>query len=98
MFPTATLPFSTISPPRVALSWSPTNLNSLNRRFETLHPREIMRWGLITYGPDISLATGFSPSGIVLLHMASQLRQRVNVFYLQTDLLFPETLDLRDHL
>ncbi|GAB4579546.1 MAG: phosphoadenylyl-sulfate reductase [Anaerolineales bacterium] len=94
----APLPFPTLTPSRAALAWSPTNLASLNRRFENAHPCEIMRWGLTTYGPDITLATGFSPSGIVLLHLASQLRPRVNVFYLQTDLLFPETMALRDRL
>ena len=55
------------------------------------------RWGLTTFGKDIALATGFGPSGIVLLHLISRMRQNPTVFYLQTDLLFPETLELRDH-
>jgi phosphoadenosine phosphosulfate reductase len=95
MLYTASLP--SFSPLHIALSWSPANLSHINHRFENRHPREVLRWGLTTYGTDIVMATGFSPSGIVLLHMASQMR-RVNAFYLQTDLLFPETLELRDHL
>ena len=48
--------------------------------------------GLTTFGKDIALATGFGPSGIVLLHLISRMRG-TPVFYLQTDLLFPETLE-----
>lgn len=78
--------------------WYPANLPSINRRFEFLDPRETLRWGLATFGEDITLASGFGPSGIVLMHMATRIRPNLKVFYLQTDLLFPETLALRDRL
>ena len=78
--------------------WLPANYDSLSRRFESQHPREVIRWALTTYGQDTALATGFGPSGIVLIHLVSQLRPKTSVFYLQTDLLFPETLELRDRL
>lgn len=93
-----------ISPPQpprslpLATLWFPANLEPLSRRFERQHPREVVRWGLITYGEDIALATGFGPSGIVLMHLAAQVRPDTIFFYLQTDLLFPETLELRDRL
>ena len=80
------------------MRWQPANLEPLSRRFERQHPREALRWGLTTYGHAIVLATGFGPSGIVLMHLASQLRPETTVFYLQTDLLFPETMALRDRL
>jgi phosphoadenosine phosphosulfate reductase len=89
---------STQTTPIQTHSWFPANYDSLSRRFERQHPREVIRWGLTVYGRDIAIATGFGPSGIVLMHLASQLRQDVTVFYLQTDLLFPETMDLRDRL
>jgi phosphoadenosine phosphosulfate reductase len=79
-------------------SWQPANLGWINRRFENLPPQEALRYGLVTYGDKIVLASGFGPSGIVLMHMVSRIRPNTTVFYLQTDLLFPETMALRDEL
>jgi phosphoadenosine phosphosulfate reductase len=79
-------------------SWFPANLAPLNRRFEKLPAADVLRWGLTTFADDIVLSTGFGPSGIVLMHMVSQIRPKTAVFYLQTNLFFPETLALRDEL
>lgn len=79
-------------------TWFPANLVPLNRRFEKLQAVDLLRWGLTTFADDIVLATGFGPSGVVLMHMVSQIRPKTAVFYLQTNLFFPETLALRDQL
>ncbi|MAU01746.1 MAG: phosphoadenylyl-sulfate reductase [Anaerolineaceae bacterium] len=79
-------------------SWFPANLDPLNSRFENLQATDVLRWGLTTFADDIVLSTGFGPSGIVLMHMVSQIRPKTAVFYLQTNLFFPETLALRDEL
>jgi phosphoadenosine phosphosulfate reductase len=79
-------------------SWFPANLPSLNRRFARLEPEDVLNWGLTTFGRETAVATGFGPTGIVLLHMVAELRPKTAVFYLQTDLFFPETLALRDKL
>jgi phosphoadenosine phosphosulfate reductase len=84
--------------PEQTQSWYPANLEPLSKRFDRQHPREVLRWGLTTFGKDLALATGFGPSGVVLLHLISRMRNKATVFYLQTDLLFPETLALRDRL
>ena len=86
-----------MTPPR-SLNWFPANLEAFNRRFEERTPEAILRWGLTTFNEDIVLATGFGPSGVVLMHMVSQIRPQTAVFYLQTDLFFTETLALRDEL
>jgi phosphoadenosine phosphosulfate reductase len=78
--------------------WQPANLHAIGRRFDRQHPRNVLRWALTTYAQEIALATGFGPSGIVLMHMVSELRPRTTIFYLQTDLLFPESMELRDEL
>lgn len=85
-------------PSAAILPWMPANLDPISQRFERKHPRELLQWGATTFGDDIVMATGFGVSGVVLMHMASQLRTRLTVFYLQTDLLFPETMELRDRL
>lgn len=98
MIDLATISPETITETAAALSWFPANLPSLNRRFSRLEPRDLLNWGLTTFGPETAVATGFGPTGIVLLHMVAKIRPRTAVFYLQTDLFFPETLVLRDKL
>ena len=79
-------------------SWTSVSFANTNRRFAAHQPEQILRWGLNTFAPHVALSTGFGPSGVVLMHMVSQMRSQVAVFYLDTDLLFPETLVLRDEL
>ncbi len=81
-----------------ALRWFPANLEGLNHAFEKKHPRDILRWGLAIYGRDMPLATGFGPSGIVMLHLACQETRNFRAFFLQTDLHFEETMVLRRQL
>ncbi len=79
-------------------NWRPANLENINQRFEDQPPEELLRWALATYGDSLVVATGFGGSGIVQMHMIAQFRPKTTFFYLQTDLLFPETLALRDEL
>lgn len=78
--------------------WSPDTLRALNHQFEDASPRTMMQWAFESFGHGAVLGTGFGPSGIVLLHLLSRLRPNTTVFYLDTGLLFPETLALRDRL
>lgn len=58
-------------------------------------PGEILQWALDRYGDDVSLACSFGGvSSLVMLHMIEELRPSVEVFYIDTDYLFPETLQL----
>ncbi|MDJ0756018.1 MAG: phosphoadenylyl-sulfate reductase [Ardenticatenaceae bacterium] len=79
-------------------SWFPANLAGLNCRFEPQSPTDLLRWGLAALGEDVVLATGFGLSGIVLMHLVSQIRPGTTVFYLQTDLHFDETMALKERL
>jgi len=59
---------------------------------------DVLRWGFDAFGAGIVLATSFGPQSIVLMHRIAELRPETTVFYLDTDLLFPETYALRDEL
>lgn len=78
--------------------WTPEMLRHYNDAFEGRTPRDILQWGLETFSPDVAMATGFGPSGIVLAHYLAGLNPKTTIFYLETDLLFPETYALRDAL
>jgi phosphoadenosine phosphosulfate reductase len=78
--------------------WTVNELKQASDELEGSSPELILRWGFENFTPDIVLATGFGPEGVVLMHMASEIRPETKVFYLDTDLLFPETYALRDEL
>src|ERR1044072_6310828 len=54
----------------------------------------VLRWALHEFGPDVALATGFGAEGCVLIRMLSEIDRNARMFYLDTDLLFPEMYEL----
>jgi len=84
--------------PVETLEWTPESIKQVNATLEGSSPETILRWGFENFAPSIVLATGFGPEGIVLMHLVSQIRPETTVFYLDTDLLFAHTYELRDEL
>jgi len=73
----------------------------ISREFEGASPQAILRWAIEEFAPEVALATGFGAEGCVLVSMLSAvapISQSMRIFYLDTDLLFPETYALRDQL
>ena len=73
-------------------------LQAISHELERESPEAILRWALRTFGPDVALATGFGAEGCVLIHQVSCISKNARIFYLDTDLLFPETYELRAQL
>ncbi len=72
-------------------------LAELNQRFAQASPEDVLRWAADRFSPDLSLSCSFGgASGMVLLDMVAKLKLQVEVFYLDTGLLFLETYALRD--
>ena len=72
-------------------------LKRLSDGLEGKEPQAILRWAVQEFQPGLTLACSFGgPSGMVLLDMVMQIDPSVEVFYLDTDFLFPETYKLRD--
>ena len=74
------------------------DLPLLAANFERSYPHEIIAWAAHTYGSRLAMATGFGPEGIVIMHIVDQVAPKTRIFYLDTDLFFPETYALRDQL
>src|SRR5438105_1406827 len=70
----------------------------INERFQEATPWEILRWGVETFFPRLTMATAFGPEGCVILHMLAEIEPRVRVFNLETGYQFAETLVLRDRI
>lgn len=68
------------------------------QHLEGAYPEDVLAWGFETFGDGAAMATGFGPSGVSLMHMLARVKPDATVFYLDTDLLFPETHDLKRQL
>ena len=78
--------------------WTRASLKPLSDQLEGHPPQEILQWGVDNFAPGLVLATGFGPEGVVLMHQLSRIAPETTIFYLDTELLFPETYALRDEL
>jgi phosphoadenosine phosphosulfate reductase len=74
------------------------DLTELNTAFEGGYPEDALRWAAETYGDKLAVVTSFQPTGIVTLHMLSEIAPNTPVLTLDTGLLFPETYALMDEL
>ncbi|HEY3026448.1 MAG TPA: phosphoadenylyl-sulfate reductase [Pyrinomonadaceae bacterium] len=70
----------------------------ISDEFEEASPEAVLRWAVEEFGLGVALATGFGAEGCVLVAMLSAISPGTRIFYLDTDLLFPETCALRDQL
>jgi phosphoadenosine phosphosulfate reductase len=70
------------------------NLEFISSELELESAEAVLRWALREFGPDVALATGFGAEGCVLIRMLSEIDHNARMFYLDTDLLFPETYEL----
>ncbi|MCA0458115.1 MAG: phosphoadenylyl-sulfate reductase [Chloroflexi bacterium] len=75
-----------------------TDLNQLNVQFEDAYPQDVLRWAAESYGSGLAVVTSFQPTGIVTLHMLSEVAPGTTVLTLDTGLLFPETYALIDEV
>jgi len=70
-------------------------LSDIARGLEQAAPEQILEWALHEYRDRIALACSFGgPTGLVALDMALAMDSSVTVYYLDTDLLFPQTYAL----
>ncbi len=74
-------------------------LVALNLAFEDAHPREILSWALETSGLErIALASAFQSEGTVVMHLATQIRPRIPILFLETGYQFAETLAFKQQM
>lgn len=87
-----------IAAPIFASETTVGDLDAKAAELETADPEDVLRWAVDEFGPDMALATGFGAEGCVLVAMLSNISLATRVFYLDTDLHFPETYALRGQL
>lgn len=78
-------------------TYDTATLMRMSAELEGRDPQDILRWAVEEFQPGLTMACSFGgPSGMVLLDMVMKIDRSVEVFYLDTDFLFPETYHLRD--
>ncbi len=80
-------------------TYTQEELKKISDSFEGKDPQGLIKWAIDEFFPDISLTCSFGGiSGMVLLDMVMKINKDVEVFYLDTDFLFPETYALKDEV
>lgn len=70
-------------------------IHLVSNEFEGAAPEDILRWTIEEFGDTVALATGFGAEGCALVSMLARINRRARIFYLDTDLLFQETYELK---
>jgi len=69
-------------------------LKPLAQELEHQSAEEILRWAAGQFGPRLTFATGFGIEGCVIIDMVARAALPVDLFTLDTGLLFPETYEV----
>jgi phosphoadenosine phosphosulfate reductase len=65
-----------------------------SRELEGRTPAEILRWASARFGAKLTFATGFGAEGCVIIDLVARENLPIDLFTLDTGLLFPETYEL----
>ena len=74
------------------------DVRALDARLRNAEPQEILRTAWTLYGERLALVSSFGAESAVLLHMAAQIDPSMPVLFLDTGMLFGQTLDYRQKL
>src|SRR5262245_50359787 len=69
-------------------------LQARSRELEGKPPEEILSWTFATFS-KVAISTAFGPEGCALVAMAAAIKPDVQVFTVDTDFLFAESIELR---
>jgi phosphoadenosine phosphosulfate reductase len=92
-----------MKPPPITLSGTVPTITDIDHesvaaQLEELGAREALEWMFESFGADHYIACSFQKSSSVVAHMASRVNPEARFFYLDTEVLFPETYETRDRL
>ena len=77
---------------------APSFAQQLNDELRNAHPTQIIRRAFELYGAKLALVSSFGAESAVLLHLAAQVSKDIPVLFLDTGMLFGQTLDYRKTL
>ena len=78
--------------------FTPLEIEKLSNDFERRTPQEILAWAIESFRPQIALSSSFQTQSVPLLHMVSQIKRDIPVYFLDTGYHFWETAIFREKL
>lgn len=73
-------------------------LNQLSKTFEQRTPDELLRWAKEIFGDRVAAISAMQQSGSAMCHMISRLQLDMPVLFVDTGVMYQETLDTRDRM
>ena len=77
---------------------SPEEVRELAAKFEDAPLTQVLQWLWATFGTRAAIGTSFQGAGVVMIDHAVKSGLQFPVFTLDTNLLFPETYELKRRL
>jgi len=77
---------------------SQAKLADLNKTFEERTPEELLRWAHEIFGDRVAAISAMQQTGSVVCHLLSRLRVNIPVLFVDTGVMFEETLQTRDRI
>lgn len=77
---------------------SQADLIELNKTFERRTPQELLRWAKDMFGERVAAISAMQRSGSTICHMLYSMKLEMRVLFVDTGVLFPETLETRDRI
>ena len=78
--------------------FEPAEIRALDQKFNDKPSEEILAWAWKRFGERAAIGTSFQGAGLVMIHLAKLHGLSFPVFTLDTGLLFPETIALKQRL
>lgn len=77
---------------------TPDEVSESNARFQKAPTEEVLGWAWERFGARAGIGTSFQGAGLVMIDIARQRGLSFPVFTIDTNLLFPETYELKNRL
>src|SRR5215208_8280102 len=72
--------------------------SEISAEVEQMGAEDAIAWAIENFGSSLGFAVSFQKTSSVIIDIAHRMDPSVRFFYLDTELLFPETVDTRDAL
>ena len=73
-------------------------VGKLQTAVEGWRPERVLEWAFDSFEETVAISSAFGAEGMVLIDIASRVRQNFRLFTLDTEFLFPETYNLMDQV
>ncbi len=74
------------------------DLRNLNQNFEERTPHELLKWAFDIFGDRLAFLSAMQKTGTVISHMIHTLELPITILFVDTGVMFQETLQTRDRL